>query len=190
MLYYPENQGLYDARHEHDACGIGAVVNINGHADHSIIEHSKELLLNLHHRGAAGADETTGDGAGILFQIPHEFLPVEADRLGFQLPNPSRYGVGMVFGPKDSALRQQCDGLLETALAHYGMKVIGWRDVPTSNSCLGKIALTAEPSIKQVFVDACGLMRKLSKCGCILREGARSGLSGNNSATSRSGIFM
>ncbi len=155
MLHYPENQGLYDARQEHDACGIGAVVNINGRADHSIIKHSKELLINLRHRGAAGADETTGDGAGILFQIPHEFFAGQADRLGFQLPN--RYGVGMVFGPKDSALRQQCDGLLEASIAHYGVKAIGWRSVPTSNSCLGKIALTAEPSIKQVFVDACGL---------------------------------
>ena len=85
MLYYPENQGLYSARNEHDACGIGAVVNINGRPDHSIIEYSKELLLNLHHRGAAGADETTGDGAGILFQIPHEFFAAEADRLGFQI---------------------------------------------------------------------------------------------------------
>jgi len=155
MLYHPENRGLYDARYEHDACGIGAVVNINGRPDHSIIEHSKELLLNLRHRGAAGADETTGDGAGILFQIPHEFFADQADRLGFQLPN--QYGVGMVFGPKDAALRQQFDGLLEGAISHYGMKTIGWRSVPTSNDCLGKIALTAEPSIKQVFVDACGL---------------------------------
>lgn len=157
MSHYPANQGLYSARYEHDACGIGAVVNINGHADRSVIEYSKELLINLRHRGAAGADETTGDGAGILFQIPHEFFTSQSDRSGFKLPKPTQYGVGMVFCPKDAALMRQCEGLLEAAVTHYGMKVLGWRDVPVSNGCLGKISLAAEPTIKQVFVDSCGL---------------------------------
>ncbi len=152
-----KDKGLYEARREHDACGIGAVVNISGKQNHSILEYGKEILVNLHHRGAAGADETTGDGAGILFQIPHEFFFAECEKLGFALPKASRYGVGMVFGSKDAKLRKQCDKILEDAIKHYGMKILGWRDVPTSNSCLGKIALTAEPSIKQAFVDGAGL---------------------------------
>ncbi|HUU15708.1 MAG TPA: glutamate synthase large subunit [Sedimentisphaerales bacterium] len=148
-----KNQGLYESRREHDACGIGAVVNICGKRDHSIIEYGKQILINLHHRGAAGADETTGDGAGILIQIPHEFFSAECEKLGFSLPEPTHYGAGMVFGSKDTKLRQQCDKVLESALDYYGMMVLGWRDVPTSSDCLGQIALTAEPSIRQIFVD-------------------------------------
>ncbi|MBW8041421.1 MAG: glutamate synthase large subunit [Planctomycetes bacterium] len=152
-----KDQGLYEARREHDGCGIGAVVNINGKRDHSIIEYGKEILLNLHHRGATGADEITGDGAGILFQIPHEFFEAEGKKLNFSLPSISQYAVGMVFGSKDAEVRRQCDEILETAIAHYGMKVLGWRNVPTSNDCLGQIALQVEPSIKQIFVDGAGL---------------------------------
>ncbi len=151
-----KNQGLYESQREHDACGIGAVVNISGKRDHSIIEYGKQILINLHHRGAAGADETTGDGAGILIQIPHEFFSAECKRLGFNLPEPAHYGAGMVFGSKDAKLRRQCDEVLESALDYYGMTVLGWRDVSTSSDCLGQIALTAEPSIRQIFVDGSG----------------------------------
>jgi glutamate synthase (NADPH/NADH) large chain len=147
------NQGLYETQYEHDACGIGAVVNVNGTRDHSIIEYGKQILINLTHRGAAGADETTGDGAGILFQIPHEFFVNECDERGISLPEPGRYGVGMVFGSKDAGLRGKCDRMLEEALAYYGLKILGWREVPVSSDCLGKIALAAEPSIKEVFVE-------------------------------------
>jgi len=156
-----KDQGLYEVRQEHDACGIGAVVNITGSKDHSIIEYGKEILLNLHHRGAAGADEKTGDGAGILFQIPHEFFSAECAQIGFALPEPGQYAAGMVFGPKNTELREQCDDILEAAIGYYGMRVICWRDVPTSNDCLGQIALTAEPSIKQIFVDGAGPRDKL-----------------------------
>lgn len=158
MALKVENQGLYEPRYEHDACGIGAVVNISGQADHSIIEYAKEIIINLRHRGAAGADETTGDGAGILFQIPHEFFWAECkDGLGILLPEPGQYGVGVVFGTPNAKHRAPCERLLEEAIAYYGMKVLGWRDVPTSNKCLGQIALASEPSIKQIFVDGCGL---------------------------------
>jgi len=153
MVLKPENQGLYEVRREHDGCGIGAVVNINGQRDHSIIEYGKEILINLHHRGAAGADEVTGDGAGILFQIPHEFFKADCERLGFSLPPASKYGVGMVFGSQDKELRKKCDEVLEAVITYYGMRVLGWRDVPTSNDCLGKIALASEPKIKQIFVS-------------------------------------
>ena len=155
------NQGLYESQREHDGCGIGAVVNVSGQCDHSIIEYGKEILVNLHHRGAAGADEVTGDGAGILFQIPHEFFEAECNQLGFSLPESSKYGVGMVFGSQDKELRKRCDKVLEVALTHYGVKVLGWRDVPASNECLGKIALQAEPTIKQIFVDGSGLKGEL-----------------------------
>ncbi|MGD2095697.1 MAG: glutamate synthase subunit alpha, partial [Phycisphaerales bacterium] len=148
--------GLYEARREHDACGIGAVVNISGKREHSIIEYGKQTLVNLHHRGAAGADETTGDGAGILFQIPHEFFASECEKLSFSLPPIGQYAVGLVFGSKQAKLREQCDEILEAAIGYYGMKVLGWREVPTSSECLGKIALQAEPSIRQIFVDGAG----------------------------------
>ena len=127
-----KNHGLYETRREHDACGIGAVVNISGKKEHSIIEYGKQILLNLHHRGAAGADETTGDGAGILFQIPHEFFLAESKKLGFSIPPESQYGVGMIFGSKNEELRKKCDEVLEAAIEHYGMKVLGWRQVPVS----------------------------------------------------------
>ncbi len=156
MAVQLKNMGLYETRREHDACGIGAVVNISGRRDHKIIEYGNQILMNLHHRGATGADETTGDGAGILFQIPHEFFSAECQKLGIILPEPSRHGVGMVFGSKETKLREQCDKMLESAINHYGMKVLGWRDVPSSSDCLGQIALAAEPSIKQVFVDGAG----------------------------------
>ncbi len=168
-----KDQGLYETRREHDACGIGAVVNINGSRDHSILEYGRQILVNLTHRGAAGADEITGDGAGILFQIPHEFLLAESGRLGLSLPDPARYGLGMVFGTKDPVLRDKCDRILEEALTYYQMKVLGWRDVPTSNDCLGKIALEAEPSVKQIFVDGAGLDgESLERRLCLARKRA------------------
>ncbi|MBN2590760.1 MAG: glutamate synthase large subunit [Sedimentisphaerales bacterium] len=152
-----KNYGLYNIQNEHDACGIGAVVNISGKKEHAIIEYSKQILLNLHHRGAAGADEITGDGAGILFQIPHDFLHTETEKLGFQIPPETQYGVGMVFGSKNNELRNKCDEILEASIKHYGMKVLGWREVPFSRECLGKLALEAEPSIRQIFVDGAGI---------------------------------
>ena len=149
MTSPPDTLGLYESRREHDACGIGAVMNISGRRDHAIIEYGKRVLLNLQHRGAAGSDESTGDGAGILFQIPHEFFQ---GVLKFKLPQSGNYGVGMVFGPRDKALRQACEDLLCQAAADYGMKVLGWRDVPTDASCLGDLARQAEPHIRQVFL--------------------------------------
>jgi len=157
MLLMSKDQGLYESRREHDACGIGAAVNISGQKDHSIIQYAKQILLNLHHRGAASADNVTGDGAGILSQIPHEFFKQETKTSGFELPDVSCYGIGIVFGSKDTSLRKKCDALLEKAIADYGMKVLGWRDVPVSADCLGEIALSAEPSIKQIFIDGAGL---------------------------------
>ena len=153
--------GLYEPRREHDACGIGAVVNISGKREHSIIEYGKQVLLNLHHRGAAGADETTGDGAGILFQIPHEFFLAETAKLGFTLPEPSLYGVGNVFGSNNPEIREQCERLLEAAIGYYGMRVLGWRDVPTYPDCLGQIALVAARRGK-IRRESTGFLRNLT----------------------------
>ena len=134
------------------------MVNVSGRREHRIIDYGKQVLLNLRHRGAAGADEATGDGAGVLFQIPHEFFSAEADRLGFALPERFHYGVAMVFGPRDDVrLREQCAKTLEAAAEHCGLKVLGWRDVPGDNSSLGELARAAEPSVRQLFVDGCGL---------------------------------
>jgi len=154
----PTTQGLYDPRREHDACGIGAVASISGQRTHRIIDYGKGVLLNLHHRGAAAADETTGDGAGILFQVPHEFFGAEADRLGFDLPQAGAYGVAGVFNRRDGKdARKACNAAFDQAVAHYGMKTIARRDVPADNSCLGELGLASEPSIEQVFIDGCGL---------------------------------
>jgi glutamate synthase domain-containing protein 1 len=136
----PKDQGLYESRREHDACGIGAVVNISGKCDHSIIEYGKQVLLNLHHRGAAGADDVTGDGAGILTQIPHLFFSDEAKRLGFALGEQGQYGVGMVLNPKfrvGAFCEELHDGRLRTTDKSKGLAGCS-RD----NACLGEIALS------------------------------------------------
>jgi len=153
----PGKQGLYDPGWEHDACGIGAVANISGRRDYAIIDYGKQILLNLLHRGAAGSDESTGDGAGILLQIGHGFLAAETERLGFTLPEPKHYGVAMVFGPRNAAVRDQCDRILREAIGHYGLKELGWRDVPSCNDCLGDLARESEPIIRQLFIEDAGL---------------------------------
>jgi len=158
MQRRPTTQGLYESRREHDACGIGAVASISGQRTHKIIDYGKQVLLNLHHRGAAAADEATGDGAGILFQVPHEFFSAEADRLGFALPQAGAYGVAGVFNRRDDdGAKLACDAAFDAAVAHYGMKTIARRDVPSDNSCLGELGLASEPSTEQVFIDGCGL---------------------------------
>ena len=156
MSIRPKAQGLYDPQFEHDACGIGAVVNISGRRDHDIVQYGKQVLLNLMHRGASGADESTGDGAGILMQIPHEFFISRAAGLDFTLPEPEQYGVAMVFLPRAEELRKRCEGVLIEQIEDQGLKVLGWREVPTDNSCLGDIARNSEPVIRQVFIGGEG----------------------------------
>jgi glutamate synthase domain-containing protein 2/glutamate synthase domain-containing protein 1/glutamate synthase domain-containing protein 3 len=147
---------LYDPQWEHDACGIGAVVNISGRRDHAIVEHGKQVLLNLMHRGAAGADESTGDGAGILLQIPDVFFREVVGGLGFELPESKRYGVAMVFLPQAEELRRCCEQIFAELVADEGLKLLGWRDVPTCNESLGDLARAAEPVVRQAFIDGQG----------------------------------
>ncbi len=155
----PRDYGLYEARREHDACGIGAVVDISGTPSRSIVEMANQIVLNLQHRGAAGADESTGDGAGILLQMPDEFLREQCAALGMRLPERGRYGAAMVFLPKDDqAVAKGCEDLLAQAVSHYGMDVMGWRDVPGEPDCLGDLARLAEPRVRQLFIDGRGLI--------------------------------
>jgi glutamate synthase domain-containing protein 2/glutamate synthase domain-containing protein 1/glutamate synthase domain-containing protein 3 len=149
----PPAQGLYDPRHEHDACGIGFVANVRGQKNHDIISKGIEVLINLTHRGACGCDPETGDGAGILIQIPHEFFARECASLGFKLPGPGAYGVGMTFLPVEKHQRLQCEGILERILREEGLTVLGWRDTPVNASAIGRVARGSQPYIQQIFVN-------------------------------------
>jgi len=150
----PEKQGLYDPQFEHDSCGVGFIVDMNGKKSHTIVTKALQVLINLQHRGAVGCEVNTGDGAGITMQVPDKFLRVETGNLGFTLPEPGRYGVGMVFLPRDPKSRQQCEELFAAAVQRTGQKVLGWRDVPTNNSEIGNSAKAVEPAFRQVFIAA------------------------------------
>ncbi|MGI0480289.1 glutamate synthase large subunit [Geminocystis sp. CENA526] len=148
----PEKQGLYDPQNEHDACGVGFVVNKYGKKSHEIVQQALTILINLDHRGGCGAEPNTGDGAGILMQLPHEFMGKEAQKLGITLPEVGSYAVGMIFTTPDETARLKARALFEQVVAEEGQKVLGWRDVPTDNSDLGKSALKCEPFVQQVFI--------------------------------------
>ncbi|MGH9717892.1 MAG: glutamate synthase large subunit [Candidatus Acidiferrales bacterium] len=149
---FPPPQGLYDPRQEHDACGVGFVANIEGQKSHEIVMKGVQILINLTHRGACGCDPQTGDGAGILIQIPHTFFDRECARLGFSLPAPGEYGVGMVFLPVDRQERLLCEGILEKAARDQGLTVLGWRDTPINGNTIGRLARNTQPYIEQIFV--------------------------------------
>jgi glutamate synthase (NADPH/NADH) large chain len=148
----PAKEGLYDPAFEHDACGIGFVANVNGRRGHDIIEKGIQVLLNLEHRGACGCDPDTGDGAGLTIQIPHEFYERECRLLGYTLPEPGHYGVGMLFLPVEHTQRLLCEGIIEGIVREEGQRVLGWRDVPVDPSALGWLARTTVPFICQVFI--------------------------------------
>ncbi len=152
MALPPAAQGLYDPRHEHDACGVGFVAHIKGKKSHAIIEQGLTVLRNLTHRGAVGADPKASDGAGLLIQIPDRFFRDEMARQGVKLPPVGQYGVGMVFLPREPASRIACEYELERAIKDEGQVLLGWRDVPVDNSDLGESVKLVEPVIRQVFV--------------------------------------
>ncbi|MEK7697511.1 MAG: hypothetical protein AAB346_05200, partial [Pseudomonadota bacterium] len=122
--------GLYDPATEHDACGVGFVVDIKGRRSHTLVEQGLTILKNLQHRGACGCEENTGDGAGILIQIPHAFLARECEKLGVKLPVAGEYGTGLVFLPRDPGQRAACEKLFEAVVREESQVVLGWRDVP------------------------------------------------------------
>ncbi len=149
----PSPQGLYDPRNEHDACGIGFVASIKGHRSHDIILKGIQVLVNLTHRGACGCDPETGDGAGLLIQIPHEFFARVTAKLGFTLPAPGEYGVGQIFFPVERHQRLTCEGIIERIVTEEGLKVLGWRDIPTDGTAIGRVARGSQPYIQQVFIS-------------------------------------
>ncbi|HVR00774.1 MAG TPA: glutamate synthase large subunit [Polyangia bacterium] len=151
-IHAPGPRGLYDPRHEHDACGVGFVVDLRGRKSSNIVKNAIQVLLNLKHRGACGCEVNTGDGAGILLQVPHKFLAGQCDRLGIKLPQPGHYGVGVVFLPTAPESRQACQRIFEQTVREEGQLFLGWRDVPTDNSMLGPTAVKSQPVIRQLFV--------------------------------------
>ncbi|GAB6180889.1 glutamate synthase large subunit [Desulfotomaculum defluvii] len=148
----PPKQGLYDPRFEHDACGIGFVANIKGEKSNDILQKALTILINLDHRGGQGADENTGDGAGILMQLPHIFFEKECAKLNIKLPPAENYGVGMLFLPKDPDKVQGCQELLAKIVEEEGQTLLGWREVPVDETMVGETAKLAQPYFSQVFI--------------------------------------
>lgn len=152
MSHYPEQQGLYNPRFEHDACGVGFVANIKGERTNEIIRQSLTVLERLAHRGAVGSDPDTGDGAGILIQMPHDFLKAVATEAEIDLPPGGEYASGLVFFPTDSGVYRVCKDVFERIIQREGQNLLGWRSVPVNNSIIGKTAKKTEPIIQQVFI--------------------------------------
>ena len=144
--------GLYDPLFERDACGVGLVANVTGAKTHDILDKGIEVLVNLAHRGATGSDPLTGDGAGILIQIPDKFFQNQSLLLGINLPKSGDYGVGMIFLPPKAENQKECQALIEKIVTQEGQIFLGWRDVPTDNTGIGYVATNSQPSIKQFFV--------------------------------------
>jgi glutamate synthase domain-containing protein 1 len=164
----PRKQALYDPWFEHDACGVGFVANIDGERSHDIIKKGLQVLQNLTHRGACGCDPLTGDGAGMLVQLPHEFFHKVCDRLDIGIPKPGEYGAGLVFLPRDVRERDFCKQTFERIIREEGQKLLGWRRVPVAPAHCGDVARSIMPEISQVFIgrgrgaaDAAALERKL-----------------------------
>jgi glutamate synthase (NADPH) large chain len=163
-----KQQGLYDPAHEHDSCGVGFVVDVQGRKSHAIVRKALQVLINLLHRGACGCEPNTGDGAGILVQMPDKLLRRECARLGLMLPPAGEYGAGLVFLPREPMQADKVRALLHSIVEEEGQRLLGWRDVPTDDGLLGASARSVEPTIKQVFVgrgpavrDRTGFERKL-----------------------------
>ncbi len=148
----PMQQGLYDPRQERDACGVGFVAHIKGKKSHDMVSQGLQILKNLTHRGAVGADPLAGDGAGILLQIPDQFLRDEMGWGNIQLPPAGEYGVGMLFLPRDAAARAACEKTVAEKIAAEGQQLLGWRDVPVDSSGLGESVKKVEPMVRQVFI--------------------------------------
>src|SRR5690348_17171813 len=143
--------GLYHPSFEHDACGIGFVADIKGGKSHQNISDALTVLENMEHRGACGCENNTGDGAGILIQMPHEFLYDECLQLGIQLPAYGKYGVGMVFFPKEVRFREECREIIHRAAERLNIEILGYRKLPVDNSMIGDTARSAEPCMEQIF---------------------------------------
>jgi glutamate synthase (NADPH/NADH) large chain len=168
MMKSPSKQGLYDPAFEHDACGVGFVADIQGRKSNQLVRDALQVLKNLGHRGACGCEENTGDGAGVMIQLPDAFLRSCIDGLGFTLPPVGDYGAGIIFLPPDPVQKAACEKVFEDAIRSNGQRLLGWRTVPTNNSGLGETARLSQPVMRMVFVgrgegvaDADAFERKL-----------------------------
>jgi glutamate synthase domain-containing protein 2/glutamate synthase domain-containing protein 1/glutamate synthase domain-containing protein 3 len=150
----PPKSGLYDPQFERDACGIGLVAKLDGVPTHEIVRQGIDILVNLEHRGACGCDPLTGDGAGLLMQLPHEFFAKESQKLGFSLPKPGHYAVGFLFLPNDASERRRCEQIVEDKVLAAGQRVLGWRDIPVDPNSTGELARSSMPVLRQVFIGA------------------------------------
>ena len=148
----PAKQGLYDPQFEHDACGVGFIVQMKGKVSHTIVQQALTILANLEHRGACGAETNTGDGAGILMQVPHRFFQKVATELNIALPEAGQYGVAMTYSSPDRTQREAGRRVFEKIVAEEGQTVLGWRDVPTNNATLGETAKSSEPFMQQAVI--------------------------------------
>ena len=153
MNKFPQKQGLYDPIFEHDSCGVGFVVHIKNHKSHQIIQDGLGLLCNLNHRGALGADPETGDGSGIMIQIPHQFFLEDCKRLGINLPKAGEYAVASIFLPQNPYARKRCGEVIESQIVEKDLKLLGWRNVPINMDYVGKQAKSSMPVIRQLFVS-------------------------------------
>ncbi|MEY2879648.1 MAG: hypothetical protein RLZZ15_2028, partial [Verrucomicrobiota bacterium] len=148
----PPKQGLYDPWFEHDACGVGFVVDMHGRKSHQILADALQVLRNLDHRGASGAEINTGDGAGVLLQMPHKFFTEVLKRSSITLPAPGHYGCGLIFLPRNASVRRKIEERFEQVIQSEGQVVLGWRTVKTDNSMIGDTAKSAEPFMRQIFI--------------------------------------
>lgn len=150
--YLPKKEGLYDPSFEHDACGVGFVAHLKGEKSHYIVQKGIELLINLEHRGAVGAEKNSGDGAGVLTQMPDRFMRKAAGEEGIELPEYGHYGVGVVFLPRDPEAYIECVNIVERCVTEAGLNTLGWRRIPTDNSTLGETAAAVEPYVQHIFI--------------------------------------
>ena len=177
-----EQRALYSFENEHDACGVGLVLNIFGEKSHEIVEKGLQVLENMVHRGAESADNKTGDGAGILVQIPHEFILLQ----GIAVPAKGRYGTGLVFLPKESAKAQLCINVIKEQVEKEGLNLIAVRDVPVDSSILGQISASNEPEIKQIFVTGGNSQDELEHKLYVVRKKIEKSILKSNIAKERS----
>src|SRR5262245_51434513 len=152
VLGPPAKQGLYDPQFEHDACGVGFVVDIKGRKSHKILQQGIQVLRNLDHRGACGCEVNTGDGAGVLMQMPHKFIADICKKLRVKLPEPGYYGSGLIFLPRNPTKRRKLEERFEQIVRSEGQALLAWHTVHTDNSSLGETAKSAEPFMRQVII--------------------------------------
>ena len=187
MMYkgLPKAQGLYDPANEHDNCGIGFVAHIKGQKSHDIVKRGLEVLVNMTHRGAEGSDNKSGDGAGILMQVPHDFCK----SVGFNLPAEGKYGTGLVFLPQNQKDLDACIDILNKQIAAEGLQLIGYRDVPVDTNAIGDLARRSEPKVKQIFVTANMEQDVLERKLYIVRKLAENGVR-NSSVEDKTGFYQ